>query len=104
MTGDEGDGLAEPADAVEHGLEGGDERRAVVDQLVVGHQAHDHGGHGDVEQAAGGGADHRGPADVAAGVLDPAGGDRGALDADEREEGHAGRQVDARRRGCRPRR
>ena len=75
-------------------LEGGDERGAVVDQLVVGHQAHDRSGHGDVEQAAGGGADHRGPADVAAGILDPAGGDGGALDADEGEEGDPGGDAD----------
>ena len=68
--GDQGDELADPA-AVEHGVEGGDERGAVIDQLVVGDEAHHHGGHGDVQQAAGGGADHRGPPDVAARVLEP---------------------------------
>ena len=57
MTATRATSLADPAGAVEHRLERGHERGAVVDQLVVGHEAHDHGGDRDVEQAAGRGAD-----------------------------------------------
>ena len=40
------------------------------------------------------GAQNRGPTDVLARVLHPAGGDRGALHADEGEQGHAGGDAD----------